>query len=477
MCKSKSHGGMRCPAGLKERMETIAVQMEELEETKRSLESADPVSQRSRQKLAYIEERLAAYRQKLAILEYDYDETADGQRWLEKQIRNPETPEAEREMYRFRLTKVREDSAVQKRFVNENRTKIQNTKRAMAQAGFSEEDAQAITERFLTRDMNKLPFSTVEAFNERKAAMEERDALIASIYRMKTEVMRSDDLDADDKKEAHQEIDDDHAAELAILNERVRLAKQKYDATPAGLEFLKKGYGRLVATGKISEASEISVRIRLAEREIRARSDERNARGSMKRAIYKAAKKAGSDPQAVWDACKSIKAVNLDGTAYSTRESTDTLVKSPSVHLTRSDYSSLTAEVSTMEEYRSVPVQDAVKDLVRKRIMEDPISRQQGKSLEQSNSEADTARDGSVGRYRTSSEELRDTRTYPSLTHKEYTEVKAIAKTLEMTPSSYMRAMALGKRFSPFAIQNDRSMRGNWNRKVTASQNYLANAG
>lgn len=480
MCKLKSHGGMRCPSQLRVQRENLAKQMVKLEENKENIEAVRKLhrsANRMDKRLAKIETHLAITRHRIADLEYTLDETTDGQRWLEERINDPETSEAERMEHQHRLAKVRADSAVEKRYVSENLTKIENTQRAMEQAGFSESDIQEINRRFFKRDMNKLPYSTVEAFNERKAAIREREVLVANVFKLKAEVMKADYLDADEKEEAQREIDAEHEAVLNIANENVRVAKRKYDATSTGLELLKKGYSRLVAKGEISEASEIKARIKLAEREIRMRSDERNARGSMKRAISKAAKRAGSDPEMVWKACKSVKAVNLDGTAYSTREGTDTLVKAPSVHLTPSDYASLASEVSTMEEYRNVPVQDAVKDLMRKRIMENPVTRQQGKSLEEANSEADTTRDGSVGRYRTSHKEKREVTAYPPLTHKEYEEIKSVAKTLEMTVSSYMRAMALGKGASPFAIQNDRSMRGNWNRKIEASRNYLANAG
>lgn len=466
MCKSKSHGGMRCPSQLNSQRDNLAGQKMKLEETKEELENARE-SKRSAKRLdrriASIETRLAIIRHRLADLDHTLNETADGQQWLENMISDPETPEAMREIYKFRLAKARENGPVQKRFVAETSIKNKNIERAMKQAGFSESDVQEITERYLNRDMNRLPYSTAEASAERTAALSERRNLIARINKLKTEVRGADYLDEDEKEEAYLEIDADHEAEMLIVEEKFRLAKRKYDATDKGLEFLKMHRDRLVAERQMSEASELQARIRLAEREIRTRSNERNARGSLKRAISKAANRAGSDPQKVWDACKNIKAVNLDGTPYSPLQTSDSRIAAPTVHLTVSDYDSLAGTVSNMKEYRNVPVKDAVRDLMRRRILENPLTRQ----------ETDTPRNGSHGRYRTKGQEKRNQPTYPALTVREYQKVKSIAKTLEMTPAAYMRAMALGEKPTLPTVQ---SMRGNWNRKIGAPEDALVAA-
>lgn len=387
------------------------------------------------------------------------DRTLTGQRWLEQTIADPETPEDEREVLRLRLNRVREEAAADNRFVRENRTKIENTKRAMEQAGFSEEDMAMITARFLARGMNRLPVMSKEAEEEKRAVVLERRAFQAKLKALKDAVDEDETLDREDRREAKQEIDDEFAPERAVLEERLRLAKYKYDATPAGFDELRKGYERKLAEGDTYMACSLKARMVLAEREIKVRANERNARSAMKRAIIKAAKKAGADPQMVWGACKSIQPVNVDGTPIRIK---DDVSKSPAVRLSQREVGSLREEASQMPEFSGLAPEEAVKELFRKRVLDNSALIGKTDGLKSMNDRAVPVR------HSRSSSTRRDQSVYPYFTAREYEVVTTTAKSLGVPPAAYLRSLALNDPAALSAVVDRKAQRKQWRKKVRA---------
>lgn len=139
-------------------------------------------------------------------------------------------------------------------------------------------------------------------------------------------------------------------------------------------------------------------------------------------------------------------------------------------HFAPADQEKMLNDFRRSREYKANGEQ-AFNTYALRKIMADPRAGLTAGAVSEANAKAEIGFDNRPHRHFTTSAGARQARTDVHLTQGEVEIIKDRASSLQMSVSSYVNALMLGK--SPFAIQNDRS-KENWKKKRNAVNQMLA---
>jgi hypothetical protein len=303
-------------------------------------------------------------------------------------------------------------------------------------------DAKTIKECNVTGIMNTASLSSPGVYQDKiREVTNEMQAV---------EAQRLAELRAAVGEEAREVVKEKFAKELALLDQRRRLATHNYYRTARGLAELKEQAYEKTRMTRLERAK----RVARYEEYVRMRTEYKNDQQLRKERelhITEAYEKAGKDPKEALKACRRGYMVETPGQKAPVRKTMPAeLVKDRSFSMlfTRDEADYLEANCRA-EGYASMSAYlDAKTDV-------QPTSLYEDKTISALHSEAERHSDGGYHRQTTRAIGLRNVRYDMKVSSIKHRKLRSLADTYLTTGSSVGRHFALG--IDPRQIQNDRS--------------------